>query len=96
MNKEYIEVLKAAHHMMWVWEQYSMSGAWSSKDNEHENAPDLYHACMSAGEDACEWLEGMGLAYDSGSYCVLTQKGIDVYNAESQEDFQTIAFKAYK
>lgn len=82
--------------MMWVWEQYSMSGAWSSKDNEHENAPDLYHACMSAGEDACEWLEGMGLAYDSGSYCVLTQKGIDVYNAESQEDFQTIAFKAYK
>ena len=68
----------AAHHIIWIWYQY----AGKKKD---DGSIYLEHQCMSAGEDAAEWLESRGYVIEDGWGCVLTQKGIEVMDCEEYE-----------
>jgi len=41
---------------------------------------------MSAGEDATDWLIGLGLAIDQGYQCELTPAGLEIFNDDSLAD----------
>lgn len=71
------EILKAAHHLIWVWYQYG-GGATSA-----EGRVQLEHRNMNAGEGASDFLEGLGLGSDFGYYFELNDAGMQLFN----EDF---------
>ena len=54
-----------AYHLLWVWAQYG----------------NFDHQCASAGEDACDWLESLGLAVDTGWGIEPTEAGLALMEA---------------
>lgn len=59
-------------HLLSVWQQYNTTWG-STKDNE------VGHACMTAGEDACDTLEGLGILEDQGYYAKITEPFYSAY-----------------
>ncbi len=70
------EERRILHHLITVWGQYN---SWGSS---YEDGV-FGHACMQAGERACELLEEYGLAFDDGWNAVLTEKGKQLRDYES-------------
>ncbi len=70
--------LIAIHHLLNVWLAYG-------RGNEKDENISLPHNCMQAGEQACDFLENLGLATDSGWYCDLTDLGKKLLYKDASE-----------
>ena len=74
-------VLEAARLILCVWRQYGNDG------NVRADPPQelfLRHFNMSAGEDAADFLESLGLAIDDGCFCIPTAAGLKLMGIEGQ------------
>lgn len=56
------EIRLAAYHLLWVWAQYGSVYKDPATDQQY-----FEHQCMSAGEDATDWLASLGLGRDQGT-----------------------------
>ena len=74
-----ITLKKAIHHLLHIWFQY-----------QHANSKvaniSVSHQCMTAGEDAADFLEKLGLGHDDGYNFVLNDKAREIMNDESLSD----------
>ena len=70
-HKELCEKLdRACYYLITVWQQYN---SWGCNDDGK-----LIHADMSTGEEACDFLEDLGLCEIYGYSADLTQRGKDL------------------
>ena len=77
---------QALHHLIWVWYQYGNGETLSEVRKRSPLVPRdcvngdviLSHRCVSAGEEAGQFLEFLGLAENKFPYVRLTVAGIDL------------------
>lgn len=62
------QIERGAYHLLSVWLQYG--------NGSHATPGRISHANMCAGEDAVEWLEGLGLVEDEGYEARITDAGL--------------------
>jgi hypothetical protein len=68
------EIAVAIHHLLWVWKQYG-GGA-----EDRRGVQCFPHQCFQAGEQATDYLVGLGLGIDQGWQFELNRNGVDIMN----------------
>jgi hypothetical protein len=68
----------ACEDILWLWFQYGQHRV------DEANHLLLDHSCMSAGEDATDFLDHYGYGSDQGWSCGLTRKGLDVLGEDER------------
>jgi len=69
------ELKKACSHLINIWFVYG-------KGCITDGVVSLPHMNMSTGEDACDFLESLGLAKDQGWQCELTESGLELFDKD--------------
>ena len=66
---------EAVYHLLWIWLQYG------GGDRKGDRVT-LPHRFMSAGEDAADYIERLGLGEDEGYEVVLNAAGVELLDSE--------------
>jgi hypothetical protein len=78
MDKEDKEITEACTVILNLWFQYGsrIRDCFNPDFEKKTTKLKLFHDCMSAGEDAVDFLEKHGYAWDDGGSAVVTEKGL--------------------